>query len=54
MELLPQDKEAIQILIVDDERTLRESCASILGAEGYTIKISGRGDEALQVIGRIR
>ena len=54
MELLPKDRESIQILIVDDERTLRESCASILTGEGYNVEISGKGDEALQMIRRRR
>jgi DNA-binding NtrC family response regulator len=53
MELKAQDRETIRILIVDDDRTLRESCASILSGEGYQISTSGRGDEALQMIRRL-
>jgi DNA-binding NtrC family response regulator len=53
MELKAQDRETIRILIVDDDRTLRESCASILSSEGYQISTSGRGDEALQMIRRL-
>jgi len=53
MDLKAPDRETIRILIIDDERTLRESCASILSAEGYQISVSGRGDEALQMIRRL-
>src|SRR5689334_18972698 len=45
---LPADvKATIRILIVDDERTLRESCASVLRGEGYSVTLAGRGEEAL-------
>ena len=53
MELQAPDKETIRILVVDDERTLRESCASILSGEGYEVSVCGRGDEALQLIRRL-
>ena len=45
-------KAGIRVLVVDDERTLRESCASMLGAEGYNVATCGRGDEALQTVQR--
>ena len=45
-------KAAMRVLVVDDERTLRESCASVLGAEGYQIATCSRGDEALQTVNR--
>ncbi len=47
MELQTPDKESIRILVVDDERTLRESCASILSGEGYEVSVCGTGDETL-------
>ncbi len=50
----PEDRESIRILVVDDERTLRESCSSILGAEGYSVTATGKGDEALQLLKRLR
>ncbi len=45
-------KASIRILIVDDERTLRESCASVLQGEGYSVVLAGRGEEALDLIRR--
>jgi DNA-binding NtrC family response regulator len=50
---LPADiKASIRILIVDDERTLRESCASVLRGEGYSVTLAGRGEEALELLRR--
>src|SRR5437773_6557267 len=48
----PATKASIRILIVDDERTLRESCASALAAEGYNAQVAGRGEEALELLKR--
>jgi len=48
----PATKPSIRILIADDERTLRESCASVLGVEGYNITVTGRGEEALDMLRR--
>jgi DNA-binding NtrC family response regulator len=45
-------KESIRILVVDDDRTLREGCASVLQVEGYNVTFSGRGDEALEIVKR--
>jgi DNA-binding NtrC family response regulator len=50
---LPDEvKASIKILIVDDERTLRESCASVLKSEGYHVTLAGRGEEALSLVKR--
>jgi len=50
---LPADvKASIRVLIVDDERTLRESCASVLRSEGYNITLAGRGEEARDLVKR--
>src|SRR5262245_50123605 len=52
---LPVGREAragIKILIVDDEHTLREGCASVLQGEGYDVMTSGRGQEALELLRR--
>jgi two-component system response regulator PilR (NtrC family) len=43
-------KAGLRILVVDDEDTLRESCASVLRHEGYNITVCGRGEEALQLL----
>jgi DNA-binding NtrC family response regulator len=48
----PEQKARIRILIVDDEHTLRESCASVLRQEGYDATVSGRGQEALDLLKR--
>jgi DNA-binding NtrC family response regulator len=45
-------KASIRILIIDDERTLRESCASVLQMDGYNVTLIGRGEEALEAVKR--
>jgi DNA-binding NtrC family response regulator len=40
------------MLIVDDERTLRESCTSVLQYEGYQVTQCGRGEEARELLKR--
>src|SRR5215475_4179816 len=47
-----EDRGTIRILIVDDDRTLREGCASVLQVEGYNVSTCGRGDEALEMVRR--
>ncbi len=37
-------KASIRILVVDDERTLRESCASVLQMDGYNVTLIGGGE----------
>src|SRR5256712_7731645 len=48
----PEQKARIRILIVDDEHTLRDSCATVLRQEGYDATVSGRGQEALDLLKR--
>jgi DNA-binding NtrC family response regulator len=45
-------KGSITILVVDDEDTLRESCASVLGAEGFDVSVCGKGSEARTLLQR--
>ena len=45
-------KASIRVLVVDDERTLRESCASVLQMDGYNVTLLGRGEEALDTVKR--
>jgi len=45
-------KASIRIAIIDDERTLRESCATVLQADGYNVTTIGRGEEALETMRR--
>jgi CheY-like chemotaxis protein len=50
---IPADvKASISILVVDDDRTLREGCASVLQMDGYNVTFSGRGDEAVDLVKR--
>ncbi len=48
----PEDRASLRILVVDDERTLRESCATVLEHEGYNVTVCGRGDEAIEKLKR--
>ena len=45
-----QVKAGIRFLIVDDDRTLRESCANLLQLDGYQVTAIGRGQEALELV----
>ena len=45
-------RASIRVLIVDDDRTLREGSASVLRVQGYNVTAVGRGDEALDVLRR--
>jgi DNA-binding NtrC family response regulator len=47
-----EEREGISVLIVDDEDTIRESCASVLEQEGYQVKTSARGEPSLQLLQR--
>lgn len=47
-------RSSIRILVVDDDRAIREGCASVLEGEGYDVTICGRADEALDVFRRSR
>ncbi len=48
--LNPQAKAGIRFLIVDDDRTLRESCSNLLQLDGYQVTVAGRGQEALELL----
>ena len=48
----PEAKAKIRIYVVDDEHTLRESCANVLRFEGYNVTVCGRGEEALETLKR--
>jgi len=50
---VPGDLRAsMRILVIDDDRTLREGCASVLQVEGYNVTSCGRGDEAIEMVRR--
>ncbi len=42
----------LRILLVDDDRTFREGCASVLQMDGHAVTSSGRGDEAIDLVRR--
>src|SRR4051812_36002584 len=46
--------EKMRALIVDDDRTLREGCASVLRSEGFIVEVTARGDEAIEMVRRSR
>jgi DNA-binding NtrC family response regulator len=52
LSLSPETKASIQLLVIDDERTLRESCASMLKHDGFSVRVCRRGDEALETLKR--
>jgi DNA-binding NtrC family response regulator len=43
-------RESIEVLVIDDEHSLRESCASLLRTEGFQVAVAGRGDDALRLL----
>lgn len=56
-ELIAVDQEqraSIEVLVVDDEHSLRESCGSLLTSQGFPVTICGRGDEAMELVRRRR
>lgn len=52
MSISPDIKATLRILVIDDDRTLREGCASVLQLEGYNVNFIGRGDEAVDAVKR--
>jgi DNA-binding NtrC family response regulator len=52
LSIAPEVKANIRILLVDDERTLRESCASVLQMDGFSVTLAGRGEEARDLLKR--
>ena len=51
---IPDKGTGLRILVVDDDRTLREGCASVLQMDGHNVTSTGRGDEALEMVRRRR
>jgi DNA-binding NtrC family response regulator len=52
LELGREVRASLRLAVVDDERTLRESCASVLQHEGYDVTLCGRGEEARELLKR--
>src|SRR4051812_43488241 len=40
----------MSVLVIDDDRTLREGCATVLQSERCNVSYSGRGLEALELV----
>jgi len=52
VQISEEDRKTISILVVDDEHTIRDSCASILRTEGYEVTVAGKADEAVSAVRR--
>jgi DNA-binding NtrC family response regulator len=53
LELIAVDpglRRSIEVLVIDDEHSLRESCASLLRSEGFSVSVCGRGDDAYRLV----
>src|SRR5207247_61602 len=48
----PDAKARVRILVVDDEHTLRESCAGVLRHEGDDVTVCSRGQDARDLLKR--
>jgi PAS domain S-box-containing protein len=42
--------DSINILVVDDEKGIREGCRRILMSEGYSVELAQNGDEGLKLV----
>ena len=47
-----EGRGTIRLLLIDDEDTLRESCASVLSHDGYDVTVCGQGREAHELVSR--
>jgi DNA-binding NtrC family response regulator len=47
-------KSEIRVLVVDDEPSIRESCAAVLQLEGYQVTVCARGQEASDLLSHRR
>lgn len=53
--LVPSEfRSTLSILLVDDERTLRETCLTILTGLGYRVEAASKGEEARRLLQRRR
>jgi DNA-binding NtrC family response regulator len=52
--VVPDKGTGLRILVADDDRTLREGCASVLQMDGHSVTATGRADEALELVKRRR
>ena len=55
--LIAIDREArssVRVLVVDEERSIRESCASLLRGKGFDVSVCDRGEDARRTIRQTR
>jgi DNA-binding NtrC family response regulator len=45
-------RATLSVLLIDDERTLRESCRSILSGLGYRVEVASKGEEGIKLLQR--
>jgi len=53
LELIAVDpglRQSIEVLVIDDEHSLRASCASLLRTEGFPVTVCGRGEDAYRLV----
>jgi DNA-binding NtrC family response regulator len=43
-------QSSIEVLVVDDEDALRESCAALIRSEGFSVSVCGRADDASRML----
>ena len=51
---VPAAKSGIAVLVVDDDRSLREGCVTFFQVGGYDITSTGSGAEAVELVKRRR
>ena len=44
----PEPQKSINVLVVDDEKIMQESCCRVLEMEGYTVSSADSGEAALE------
>ncbi|MDX2184058.1 MAG: sigma-54 dependent transcriptional regulator [Gemmatimonadaceae bacterium] len=49
-EIDPEVRAGLRVLIIEDDRTLREGCRSVLAHDGYNVTATGNGDEAMKLV----
>jgi DNA-binding NtrC family response regulator len=49
---VPPSKSSISVLVIDDDRALREACVSFFNVEGYDVTSCGSGNAALELTRR--
>jgi DNA-binding NtrC family response regulator len=49
-----EKKSSLRVLVVDDDRTLRDGCVSVLQMDGHSVTSTSRGDEALDLVRKRR